>query len=46
MNIAVMKSASAIFQVVEPWNAPWPPPLTRLMMIGGRLDPAAMEAPS
>src|SRR4051812_36284927 len=40
MNIAVMKSASAIFQVVEPWLAPWPPPLTFLMMIGGRFEPA------
>ncbi len=42
MNIAVMKSASAIFQVVEPCSAPWPPRLLRLTMIGGRLEPAAM----
>src|SRR5579863_2604559 len=47
MNIAVMKSASAIFQVVEPWNAsPWPRLPLRLMMIGGRFDPAAMVGSS
>src|SRR5271155_1635997 len=46
MNIAVMKSASAIFQVVEPCVASWPPRLLRRMMIGGRLDPAATSCSS
>src|SRR5580658_2093074 len=46
MNIAVMKSASAIFQVVEPWAVPWPFFLRRLTMIGGRFEPAATACSS